>query len=274
MKKPNRISKAHGTLSLFEQPIANFPQVQKAPVENLLENARLFNCQSNFEKSKDCFENYLDSIALERGQFEIYDLNYYFSEFNEIKDEYIDILVKYKKFDISERNPIIKKFSVDRIDIFNKLCNDSNFNNLSQNELARLYEFHGEAKRIYKIRRQVRLGSIDDYFTNTSSILNSIINVERFFEDNIIFLFNKEIRCEPKYYEALEYNLVKHFVLEKFKIHFDKADSQYREVQYCGNSEESIPQFTPEDYGYSSWAEMDINEVWEGDVELYNSHNE
>jgi len=31
---------------------------------------------------------------------------------------------------------------------------------------------------------------------------------------------------------------------------------------------------TPNDYGYRSWADMELGEVWEGDLDAFNAHNE
>lgn len=52
--------------------------------------------------------------------------------------------------------------------------------------------------------------------------------------------------------------------LKEFGWAIESAKAQYDAEYYAE---------TPANYGYRNWSEMELNEVWEGNIDEYNAHN-
>jgi len=166
------------------------------------------------------------------------------------------------EYNISSENPLFIGIDETKKQIQSKLEEDEE-----------LSEFESNTKKLmsYKLSFRVHWGNyaenqiIDILRKNPEYILWCIQNLEHFAIDNIIFLF-PFVRSEAEYYRALELNLVKKAIIEKWQEFEDDDDhTSYRDYDDYDYDEPSYSKYGGA-YGYD---DDTIDSAFEGDPENY-----
>lgn len=211
--------------------------------------------ERSFIEAKALYDLYLSILNL---SLDLHDL----SDLQEIEDEYIKIVISLFDLNISETNPIFK-----RLDKTKQLIN----NKLENNEALSEYEDNVRKLLVYKTFYTVSWGQYAG--NDLASIINDdqeyllwcIINLEHFSIDNAVFLI-RSFQNETQYLAALEINLIKQLILEKWGDDDNDEDGYYNGPDDYDDG--------PSSYGYDSWDEMAFNEAFEGDIDAWNHYNQ
>ena len=182
------------------------------------------------------------------------------------------IKLKYPSISIDEFHPIFIKYDDLKRNYLNKIENNKEPTKEEEN-VNKLLVYHLN----YKIGFGKYKGTIlyEIILQDPQFILKCIINLDHFTVSDCFFLF-ENVRDQPEYLLALEYNLIKKLIIRKYKSM--NKDGTFRDFSYdhddftdepIGNNEytDEPPReynYGPEAYGYKSWEEMTYWEVFEG----------
>lgn len=181
-----------------------------------LETARQLINEGNLQEGKLYFDSYLDELE---NQFDYNDTSY----IAEVKNEYLQLLINVNNLNISEENSIYK------------LIDETKSRILEENDNGEdLTEYEDNTRKLmsYKLGYRVHWGNyaeneiIEIIHSDPKYVLWCILNLEHFAVDNSVFLF-KGIRQEPDLIKALETNLIKKMIIEKWDEYYDSEYNDY-----------------------------------------------
>jgi len=178
----------------------------------------------------------------------------------ELSNEYVDFLVKFNNLNISPTNPIFVKLDSIKKSIEKKI---------KTGEMLSEEEIDIKKLILYQPFYNMHWGTysgklISDIFNEDAMyLLWCIINLNHFSTSNTLFLV-KYIRNHQDYLKAMEINLIKHLIIEKWGTdnygNFKKAKKPYDDSG-------------PESYDFDSWDEMAFKTAFEGDIDAWNNYN-
>lgn len=174
-------------------------------------------------------------------------------QISKIALEYYNLITNYLGIRIDVYNPIYIKFNKAKMKI-NKyreyesylFINDTTTNNNNPDLPEKIEltkdEININKLYLYNFNTTIHWGKYknnslkDIFYKEPEYILKCIVRLEHFVIDSNFFLLN-ELKTKPLYFEALEINLIKILIFEKWKV--EKDDSS-REEPYKYSDEDTI----------------------------------
>ncbi len=183
-------------------------------------------------------------------------------EYNEIASEYIDFVIKYHRLNITHTNPIFIKLDNTKKSIENKIKIGEILSDY-EDDVRKLIHY----KSFYTIHWGINSGkSISEILINNPEyFLWSVVNLVHFSIDNNIFFMLHYFDVDSNYLKAIEINLIKHLIIEKWG-----TDDDFTNTDEGNNFDDS----GPESYGYDSWDDMVFNTAFEGNIDAWNHYNQ
>jgi len=178
----------------------------------LLDIARRNYKEGNYEIAKKHFDLYLNEIYENLG---LSNLGYFIV----VSDDYIDLICKSIPLNISETNPIYKDLDEGKLLSYKKIANREALSEHEDN-IQKLEEYSILGDVLWGNYSGLEISEIIK--KDPEYILWCIINLEHFAIDNVAFVL-PNIRNEPTYITALEINMIKQLIIEKYKPHNDEG---------------------------------------------------
>ena len=184
--------------------------------------------------------------------------------YSEIIKEYLDFIVLKNNLNISETNPVFIEYERTKQKIEERQVSAEGFSEY-ENDVRKLIIY----KQSYIVHWGINRGKsiVEILDRNPEYLIWCVVNLHHFSIDSNIFFRIHYYSDDSQYIKAIEINLIKHLIIEKWGTDDDDDFNNFDGDRDDGGS-------GPESYGYDSWDDMAFNTAFEGDIDAWNHYNQ